>query len=243
MLFCRGGYGVHSPFAFDLITAVIEERRVYYCYETLEGIRRQLRQEKRKISYGADRSTLRKILRKEGFSLQGYRLLFRLTNYFRPQQTLVIGSGLGLTPLYVTAYSGKTTCLVFEPEPSLAVIARNVVGKYAHAPIHVYDKIFDGSELLGKVDFIVWRNISSASSGDEARQTDHSFAFFEQLLPYVTEKSLLVVGDIYASSAKKQLWKKICAHPAVSVTFDLYSFGLVFFNSKLYRQRYKNIFM
>jgi hypothetical protein len=248
LLFCRGGYGVHSPFAFDLITTVIEERRAYYCYEMLDRIRRQLQQEHRQIRYGTNSSTVRKILRKEGFSPRGYRLLFRLTNYFRPRQTLVIGSGLGLTPLYVTAYSGKTTCLVFEPDPSLAVIARNVVRKYAHAPIRIYDKIFcassDAPELRGKVDFIVWRNLEAVSSDEEeAQQTAHLFAFFEQLLPYITDKSLLVIGDIRASSAKKQLWKKICTHPAVSVTFDFYSFGLVFFHSKLHRKTYKSIFV
>ena len=37
-LFSRKGYGVHSPFVFDLITNVLEESRGYYAYTRLHAI-------------------------------------------------------------------------------------------------------------------------------------------------------------------------------------------------------------
>jgi hypothetical protein len=243
ILFCRSGYGVHSPFAFDLITTVIEERQAYYCYEMLDNIRLQLQKENRKMRYGRKDLTIKKILHKDCFSVRGYRLLFRLTNYFRSEKVLIIGSGLGLAPLYATAYSRKTDCIVFEPEPSIAVIARNVVKKYACSPIKIYDKIFDESDApeLKNADFIIWGNVSVESS--DRWKTVNSFGFFENMLPYVTDKSIMVICGIHDSSARKQIWKEVCAHPEVSVTFDLYSLGLVFFNSKLHRKTYKSIYM
>ncbi|MBB6275968.1 hypothetical protein [Porphyromonas circumdentaria] len=33
--FCRGGHGVHSPFAFTLLTRVVEERACYTAYENI----------------------------------------------------------------------------------------------------------------------------------------------------------------------------------------------------------------
>lgn len=38
----RRGYGVHSPFVFNLITKVIEERCSYYSFYDIELIRKQL---------------------------------------------------------------------------------------------------------------------------------------------------------------------------------------------------------
>jgi hypothetical protein len=239
-LFCSGGYGVHSPFAYDLITTVIEERRAYYCYEMLDRIRLQLQRENAIIRCGASDLTVKKVLQEYCFSTEGYRLLFRLTNYFRPEKTLVIGSGLGLTPLSVTAYARKTDCVVFEPEPSLAVIAHNMVKEYARSPIQIQDDFFAESGLpeMRNIDFIVWGSVSASTAADA-----RSFGFFERLLRCVTDRSVLVIDGLRDSSAGRQVWKEVCNHPKVSVTFDLYSFGLVFFNSKLYRKTYRCVFM
>ena len=44
----RCGYGVHSPFAFNLITHVIYESTAYYKYEELARAQKQLEPEKDK---------------------------------------------------------------------------------------------------------------------------------------------------------------------------------------------------
>lgn len=231
-LFCRGGYGVHSPFAFDLITTVIEEKRAYYCYETLDHIRLQLQQENRNVRCGEKDLTIKKAIRICCFSVSGYRLLFRLANRFHPEKVLIIGSGFGLTPLYISAHSQKTDCVVLEREQSVAAIARHVVGKYACSSIRIYDEIsgeFDMPELEN-VDLIVW-----------GKSMDFSFDSFEHMLPYKTGRSIMVINGINNSSADRQVWDKVRTHPEVSVTFDLYSLGIVFFNSKLHQKTYKAI--
>jgi hypothetical protein len=230
MVFCRGGYGVHSPFVFDLITNVIEEKCMYYCYGMFDGIRLQLRQEGRKIKCGNRELTVKQALRRFCFSARGYRLLFRLANRFHPKKILVTGSGLGMTPLCVTAYSKDADCIVFEPEPPVAVIARNMVKKYARSSINVYDK----SSLpdMHCFDFVVW-----------GTPDDFSLNTFENMLRYLTDESILIISGINGSRTGKKAWKEICAHSKVTVTIDLYSFGIVFFSSKLNRKTYKCISM
>lgn len=66
----RCGYGVHSPFAFDLITNVIYERTPYYAYSSLEA-------EQKKISANSGRKWKHE-------SKKVNRLLFRLVNYIQP---------------------------------------------------------------------------------------------------------------------------------------------------------------
>lgn len=84
----RCGYGVHSPFAFHLITGVIYETASYYKYASLlEGEKRQATQHPSSW-------------REEPLRVK--RLLFRLVNYARPE-TIVDAGPLSASGLYLKA--------------------------------------------------------------------------------------------------------------------------------------------
>lgn len=88
----RCGYGVHSPFAFELITCLIYERTPYYAYKKLEA-----EEKKQKQNHGKGwRSESRKVK----------RLLFRLVN--RVQPNAIVDAGVpSSASLYLQ--SGKAT--------------------------------------------------------------------------------------------------------------------------------------
>lgn len=71
----RCGYGVHSPFAFGLITEVVYSPGRYYAYARLNGLHtwkeRLLRPRRRAVC----------------------RLLFRLSNFQQPARVCVLGGG------------------------------------------------------------------------------------------------------------------------------------------------------
>ena len=228
-VFCRGGHGVHSPFVFDLITKVIEEKQAYYCYEPLQTIRWQLQSDKSKIKIGDQELSLKRALRRHCFSTNECELLFRLCNYFQPTMIGAIGSGFGLVPLYLTGYSKSARCIVFEPEPAIAQVARNVYKKAVNASIDMIEKTFYLHPGL-QYDFMVW----GSGVADE-----FSMTVFEKTLPHITEKCVIVISGINDSSQAKQTWRTICAHPRVTVTLDLYTLGIVCFHPQLNRRTYK----
>ncbi|MDE6347502.1 MAG: hypothetical protein K2L60_02285 [Bacteroides sp.] len=84
----RCGYGVHSPFAFNLITHVIYEKTSYYKYEDLAKAQKQLAPQKDK--------------RWEYESTKVKRLLFRLVNYVQPATLVDVGT-LASSALYLQA--------------------------------------------------------------------------------------------------------------------------------------------
>ena len=47
----KRGYGVHSPFVFDLITSVIKEKAVYYDFERIEAMGNIREKERKGILY------------------------------------------------------------------------------------------------------------------------------------------------------------------------------------------------
>ena len=71
----RCGYGVHSPFAFSLITDVIYEKMPYYAYSSLK-------------------KEQKKMIRERGWtkgSQKVNRFLFRLVNRVQPDTIIEVG--------------------------------------------------------------------------------------------------------------------------------------------------------
>ena len=84
----RCGYGVHSPFAFNLITQVIYENTPYYKYKDLAKAEKNLAFEKDK-NWKYESKKIK-------------RFLFRLVNYAQPD-TIVDAGTLAASSLYLKA--------------------------------------------------------------------------------------------------------------------------------------------
>ena len=78
----RRGYGVHSPFAFQLITRVFYERGEFYAYRPLAAVRRT---------------------EACGLSERLDRLMLRLVNDVQPRRVVLWGDAVGMTRRYVEA--------------------------------------------------------------------------------------------------------------------------------------------
>ena len=90
----RCGYGVHSPFAFDLITGVIYQHTPYYKYAELTEMQKRLaRGQSREWAHAESRKLK--------------RLLFRLVNHAQPH-TLVDAGQPTAAALYLKAGKEQT---------------------------------------------------------------------------------------------------------------------------------------
>ncbi|MDR1937790.1 MAG: SAM-dependent methyltransferase [Tannerellaceae bacterium] len=216
------GYGVHSPFVYNLITKVIEERRPYYCFSGIELLRKQLKDHPVAGVVASDA-----IRPKQG------ALLFRLANYFRSKHILQIGASTGLSTLYLTSYMPGIKCITLENRPEYASIARWVYGKAARTPIDLrvgdYQTLLPGIlEQMGTVDLVFFNTCREPSNT----------GLFDTCMAYAQADTVFVFEGIKASRPMRECWKAVCAHPEVTVTLDLYSMGIVFFNKKLHKRDY-----
>jgi hypothetical protein len=101
------GHGIHSPFVFDLITKVIEEKTPYHAYEDIRAL----------------------IEPYTFLYLKKYNLLsFRLINYFNAGNILEIGSGYGINTICMTAPSSAAKCVSIETNEKKHSIARKLYG-------------------------------------------------------------------------------------------------------------------
>ena len=237
----RKGFGVHSPFVYNLITKVIEERCPYYCFDDIELVRKQLlfcnatltlpeRTRNRKVC----RRTVGQVVAHEAIKPKHGALLFRLANYFKSKQILQLGCSVGIPTLYLTAYASEVHCIVLESVPELASVARMAFEKAAcrSADLRVgaYGDLLP--EALAEMpcpDLIYF----DASIGWQ-EQAD----LFEACLQRAGDDTLFVFEGIRANRRMRAFWKAACQRAEVTISVDLYSMGLLFFNKKLHKRNY-----
>ena len=55
---------------------------------------------------------------------------------------------------------------------------------------------------------------------------------------FSTLRSVFLISGIHADVESVGLWHRFQAHPAVGITFDLYDYGIVFWDRNRYKQHY-----
>ena len=237
----RKGFGVHSPFVFNLITKVIEEKASYYCLDDIELIRKQMLYREEMITCPkywrkgkAYSQTVGQIVKKLAIKSKHGALLFRLTNYFHPKEILQIGASMGLSTLYLSSYASGLRCRVLENEREFAKISRIVYEKGARNPIDL--RVGNYQESLSKVleetdkfDFVFF---------NRPYEQQNNYLLFEMCLSKVHNETVFVFEGIKENGQIRKFWQTVCRCPEVTVTIDLYSMGIVFFNKKLHKRDY-----
>lgn len=237
----RKGYGVHSPFVYNLITKVIGERCPYYSFYDIELVRRQLLQRDTPVTYPDRRKkgkfrtrTVGQIAEREGIKAKHGALLFRLTNHFKSKQILQLGTSMGISTLYLTSCAPDIRCIALENIPAFASIARTVFEKAARNPVDLRtgslrELLPQALKDMEKIDFLFFNTLSEPENNDW---------LFETCLKKAGEETVFVFEGIRSNRQMRMFWQNVCRRPEVTVTIDLYSMGIVFFNKRLHKKDY-----
>lgn len=241
----RRGFGVHSPFVFNLITKVIEEKCPYYSFYDIELVRKQLLFKDEQITYPDRRQqgrmksrTIAEITEREAIKPEHGALLFRLTNYFKSVNILQLGPCMGISTLYLTSYSAGLKCIALENVPEFATIANWAFKKAAHNAIDLrtgsYRELLPQAlQDMGKVDFVFFNTLY---------EQQNNIWLFNECIRHIHNDTVFVFDGIKSNRKMRDFWKEICRHNEVTVTIDLYSLGIVIFNKKLHKRDYKVYF-
>lgn len=105
------GHGIHSPFVFNFITKVIEEKTPYYAYNDISDYLNACN-----IQVDEDNKV--------------NKLSFKTANYFNAKKILELGAGEGLNTLYITAASLAPHCVSVETNPQKLEKAQKLYDKW-----------------------------------------------------------------------------------------------------------------
>ena len=140
-----GGFGIHSPYAYNFVRNVWRQRLPYYAYAGIEQLIDT-------VKSGTTRSQCREM---DLISEPEAKLLFRVTNFFNPQRIFQAGAATGIESVAMMEVCRESRLYLYEPcleEKALvvrvlqtqmdrvecyddAVVAVNDLLETAHGPI------------------------------------------------------------------------------------------------------------
>ncbi len=233
------GHGVHSPFVFTFINEVLNDDREYYCYNSIEQIREQLKINQTELvldDFGAGSrvhaSYKRKIAQIASSSLKPKKfaqLLFRMVNFYQPANILELGTSLGITTAYLACANGNIPVVTMEGAKAVAAIAKTNFEQLQLKNIEIAEGNFDDTlpkilqQLKTQTDFAFI---------DGNHRKEPTISYFEQLLLKTSEHSILIFDDIHWSKEMEEAWQYIKEHSSVTLTIDLFYIGIVFFRKE-----------
>jgi len=229
----RKGHGMHSPFVFELIDEVLNDKRSFYSYENIEGLRQALLFDNRILQiedFGAGSRTIKDNARtvatvaKSSLKPKKYsQLLFRIVDHYKPQTIVELGTSLGLTTAYLATAKSDAKVITMEGAPSVAAIAKENFSTL---------KLNNIELQLGNFDDTLPVVLSALPTVDLAfidgnHRYQPTVNYFEQLLAKSNDYSILILDDIHWSKEMEQAWQYVQQHAAVTMTIDLFFIGIV----------------
>lgn len=232
------GHGVHSPFVFEFICKVLNDKKQYDCYTTIEQLRSQLLADKNVLTiedFGAGsrtgatkqrsvQSIARAALKPRKFA----QLLHRIATHYQCKHIFELGTSLGITSSYLASSSSAEKLYTLEGSAAIAQVASR---NFNALQLNNIDQVvgnFDETFLpllqtLPNIDLLYI---------DGNHRYEPTVRYFEQAFPHLHEYSIVVFDDIHWSREMEQAWNQVIADPRVTMSIDLFFIGLVFFRKE-----------
>jgi predicted O-methyltransferase YrrM len=233
------GHGIHSPFVFDFIIHVLNDKKQYPCYQPIENRRKALLNNHSIIEvedFGAGSAVIktnkRKVAAIARSSLKSKKyaqLLYRMVKYYKPYKVVELGTSFGISTAYLASGNENAEVFTCEGSESIAGIAKKNFVELELKNIHLSEGDFANivSPLLSNLNTVDFAFI------DGNHRKDPTLAYFAKLLNFSTLSTILVFDDIHWSAEMEEAWAEIKLHPSVTLTVDLFFMSIVFLNTDI----------
>lgn len=240
------GYGLHSPFIFQLYKKVISKRED----EVLKGIkkfRKYLKRSETPVScendagagskYGLKQTSIKlnKLVRNSSVPHKYGKILYYLVNKLKPVNILEMGTSVGISTLYLSQAFEKTRVWTIEGCQDKLDIARDNFQTLGIKNVYLYNGLFD--EQLPKVLHHMPSVDMVFIDGDH--KMENTLDYFELILDFIHNDTIVVIDDIHWSSGMESAWDEIRFDENVRVSVDLFRMGILFFKKELSPETFK----
>lgn len=238
----RFGHRIHSPFVFDLIQSVFLAKPSKSVFSKIEERRRLLKRNSNEIEirdFGAgskrNGSNVRKIsyiARTSASNGKYARLLYNIAKRYQPRTILELGTSLGIGTAYLAYGCREAKLISLEGSETIAAEAEKTMDFCGINSAKILVGNFDDtlSTALQQLQFVDCAYID----GNHTKEA--TLRYFEQVLPYCNENSILIFDDISWSEGMNEAWHTIIADERVRISVDICKKGFVFFRKGIEKQ-------
>ena len=229
---------MHSPFVFDFILHVLNDKRGCKFPQEIENLRTELLKDGTLLTIqdlgagsrvqSSKQRTVRSLARNAVKPKKYSQLLFRLIKHFQPNNIIELGTSLGITTAYFSKANPLALISTIEGSETVAEIAKRNFQKLGLLNIQSHVGNFD--DLLPKLTE-QWPTIDLAYI-DGNHRLKPTLNYFQHFLAKSNNGTILIFDDIHWSKEMEEAWEKIKTHPMVRCTVDSFFLGFVFFRQE-----------
>jgi predicted O-methyltransferase YrrM len=238
------GYGIHSPFVFDMVTRVFRNKIDADIVCCIEKVRKKLITDHRSIvvndlGIGSERlkSNKRKVsdIARNSPVPQKYGvLLANLAAEFGQPLIVEFGTSFGISTMYMAAACCDTVVNSMEGSPAISEIA---VANFKEAGLN------NINVLTGSFDEMWSYAISSGVKPglvfiDGNHRKEPVLKYFYKISEISGSNTVVIIDDIYFSKEMESAWNEIKQTEKVTLTIDIFRMGIVFFRKGISRNNY-----
>lgn len=238
---------MHSPFVFDFIERVLNNKNHYQPPSSIEHLRRELLRDKTVLEIqdlgagsrisASKRRTVQEVAATAVKPRKFGHFFYRLVKHYQPNVILELGTSLGVTTSYLATANPSARVVTIEGSEAIYRTAQKNFQQLGLQNI---------KGLQGNFDTVLPSVLTGLDSIDLAYvDGNHRYTptieYFHQLLKKTHNHSALIFDDIHWSREMEEAWSAIKNHPEVYCTVDLFFLGLVFFRKEFKEQQHFSI--
>lgn len=203
------GFGIHSPFAFKFVLNVLREHHAYYAYSDIAV----LREKAKKVSH------LQPLSQKEA------QLLFRIANYFNPEEVMQVGNSGGIAGASMLAVANKMQIHTCDTSQWLSAFGHKV---NVHDDFPTCQAQYSSTTTGGVQPFILVEAIPEG-------QTDALRAYLSEILCH---DAVVILRNIDLDNAMHSLWMECRDAASTGMTFSNHKLAVLVASPKLQHQHF-----
>lgn len=273
-LFClrhRKGYGIHSPYLFELTNGVIFNASGIHVPGEVNHLHRELRRDRSLITAAgpaaddpalagpvtaspttaegpgtpdpgagskidhAEMRSVRSFVRNSSVSPRYGALLYRITRWFGPELMLELGTGLGVSTLYLAAGAPEVPLHTIEGNRDRAEFSSRLIKRCGLFAVKVH--VGEIAEELERIPGKKGKRFLAFVDGNH--RYEPTVNYVRKLVQLAGEEVVIVMDDIYWSKGMNRAWKEVLSWPEVRVGIDLFHTGILLLRKDLAKTRLK----
>lgn len=241
------GHGIHSPFVFQFITKILNDKTKYADYKKVESLRKTLLSDPTILSIkdlgagsAANNTKERSISSIASHSVKPGKfgqLLFRMVKQYQPQTILELGTSLGVTTSYLSLANPTANVITLEGSDAIAGQAKKNFDSLNLKNIRLVVGDFNDTlePLLATLPSIDFAFI------DGNHRKEPTIKYFTSILSHSHSSSVLILDDIHWSAEMEEAWEYCRKHTEVRLSIDLFFMGALFFRNEILEKQHFSI--
>lgn len=236
-------HGVHSPFVYDFVTKCLYKKTLGSSVSSYKLFLKTLQASEEIIDvadFGAGSKIFKsnsreiaKIAKVASINKKHAFLLMRMIPYFNLKNCLELGTSLGVGAYCIAKSNDNVSLTTIEGCPNTAKVAQKQLRSFGIKNVSVevgmFEQILPRLVTNQKYDLVLF-------DGNHTKEA--TWSYFDTLLTSKHNDSIFIFDDIHWSKGMTEVWEQIKMHPEVTVTIDLFKWGIVFFRKEQRKEHF-----